>query len=375
MKKALAIICFSFLVLSVYAQNNSQKNTQNSVTAFRNASIYFEDKDYGKALRYAEDAITLKKEQINYEIKTVEKSLSSKEVKKAGDRIDDVLAVLEERGEIDCISIINHYVMKNGQAFFNESISQLLNYLRQQEEYPEAQKLIGDIYRIEGEYDFAEEYYRKALANQSVLDIPDERYEILYLLAEISRLKGDNEKYEIRLLNIIGNTQNDKNKVLVRAMKNTVAANKKENVNKLFNLYRTYDYYSLNAYSQLADYYYKLNELQKAFDYSALAMLNGFTRICSLMEKRDSEYTFYDLAEFFDKVPEYSDILEWGKSNHIWKNFNVFSDICADLGYTKFSMEMLEILAFHSPEKYWQQEAVIKLDTLDGISKPIEKQD
>ena len=66
MKKALAIICFSFLVLSVYAQNNSQKNTQNSVNAFRNASIYFEDKDYGKALRYAEDAITLKKEQINY---------------------------------------------------------------------------------------------------------------------------------------------------------------------------------------------------------------------------------------------------------------------------------------------------------------------
>ena len=375
MKKALAIICFSFLVLSVYSQSNSQKNTQNSVTAFRNASIYFEDKDYGKALRYAEDAITLKKEQINYEIKTVEKSLSSKEVKKAGDRIDDVLAVLEERGEIDCISIINHYVKKNGQAFFNESISQLLNYLRQQEEYPEAQKLIGDIYRIEGEYDFAEEYYRKALANQSVLDIPDERYEILYLLAEISRLKGDNEKYEIRLLNIIGNTQNDKNKVLVRAMKNTVAADKKENVNKLFNLYRTYDYYSLNAYSQLADYYYKLKELQKAFDYSALAMLNGFTRICSLMEKRDSEYTFYDLAEFFDKVPEYSDILEWGKLNHIWKNFNVFSDICADLGYTKFSMEMLEILAFHSPEKYWQQEAVIKLDTLDGISKPIEKQD
>ena len=37
------------------------------------------------------------------------------------------------------------------------------------------------------------------------------------------------------------------------------------------------------------------------------------------------------------------------------------------MGYTEFSMEMLEIIAFHSPEKYWQQEAVLKLDTLDGI--------
>ena len=42
------------------------------------------------------------------------------------------------------------------------------------------------------------------------------------------------------------------------------------------------------------------------------------------------------------------------------------------MGYTKFSMEMLEIIAFHSPEKYWQQEAVLKLDTLDGISKPVD---
>ena len=370
MKKTLSIIIFSFCLGLIYSQNNNM----NSTAAFRNASISFEEKDYGKALKYSEDAITLRKEQIKYEVNTVEKSLASKEVKKAGDRIDDVIAVLEERGEIDCISIINHYLKKKGEDFFNNSITNLLEYIKQQEEYPEAQKLIGDVYRIEGEYDFAEEYYRKALSNQSVLDIPDEKYEILYLLAEISRLKDDNEKLEVRLLNIIGNVQNDKNKVLVRAMRNTVYADRKENVNKLFTLYRTYDYYSLSAYSQLADYYYKLNEMQKAFDYSALAMLNGFTRICSLMEKRDSEYTFTDLASFFDKVPEYPDILELGKENSIWKNFNVFCNVCADMGYTKFSMEMLEIIAFHSPEKYWQQEAVLKLDTLDGISKPVEKE-
>ncbi len=368
MKKTLGIIIFSFCLAAIYSQNNSM----NSITAYRNACMSFEDKDYGKALKYSEDAITLRKEQIRYEISTVEKSLASKEVKKAGDRIDNVIAVLEERGEVDCIGIINHYLKKKGEEFFNNSISSLLEYIKQQEEYPEAQKLIGDVYRIEGEYDFAEEYYRKALSNQSVLDIPDEKYEILYLLAEISRLKGDDEKLEVRLLNIIGNTQTEKNKVLVRAMRNTVYADRKENVNKLFHLYRTYDYYSLKAYSQLADYYYKLNEMQKAFDYSALAMLNGFTRICSLMEKRDSEYSFNDLAGFFDKVPEYSDILEWGKENSIWKNFNVFCNICADMGYTVFSMEMLEIIAFHSPEKYWQQEAVLKLDTLDGISKPVD---
>lgn len=367
MKKIICILIITNIYFSVFAQKNK---VNESLLAYRNACVSFDNKDYGKALKYSDDAINLRKNQIEDEYKFLTNSLSSKEVKKAGDKIDDVLLVLEERGEVDCIELINFYVNKKGISFFENSISNLLEYIMKQKEYPEAQKLVGDIYKIEGEYDFAEEYYKKALSNQDYLDIPDEKYEILYLLADISYLRNENDKYEVRLLNIIGSSQTEKNKLLIKSIRNTLSNDKKENVNKLFTLYRTYDYYSMNAYSKLADYYYKLGEIEKAFDYSAIAMLNGFSRICSIIEKRDLDYNYTDLESFFDAVPNYSDILEWGIENHVWKNFNVFSNLCAELGYIDFSMELLTIIAFHSPEKYWQQEAVLKLDILDGIKNP-----
>lgn len=367
MKKFTGFLISLLLCFNVFAQNSF--NSQ-SVISLRQAKVYFDINDYGKALKFAEDAIYFRKQEIETQIGILNKSFSSKTVKNAGDDIDDVIAVLEERGEIDPISIINSYVEKKGFVYFYNSISKLQEYINIQIEYPEAQKLIGDVYRLEGEYDFAEDYYKKALSNEAVLDVPDEKFEILYLLAEISRLKGDFDKMEVRLLNVIGTQQIDKNKLISRAIKNTIKTDKKENVNKMFQLYRTYDYYSLNAYGSLADYYFQIGENDKALNYSALAVINGFSKICNILEKRNLEYNFNDLTGFFDEVMNYPDILEWGKENNVWKNFNVFSDICAKNGYGNFAFELLNVLAFHSPEKYWQQDAVLKLDTIDGIKNP-----
>ena len=78
----------------------------------------------------------------------------------------------------------------------------------------EVYKLIGDIYKLEGEYTFAEEYYSKALNYSSVFDIPNDKYEVLYLLAEISEINQDFERMEIRLLNILVDDPFEKNKNL-----------------------------------------------------------------------------------------------------------------------------------------------------------------
>ena len=42
-----------------------------------------------------------------------------------------------------------------------------------------------------------------ALQKADVLDLPDEKYEILYMLADISRLSGKDNQLEVRLLNIL----------------------------------------------------------------------------------------------------------------------------------------------------------------------------
>ncbi|MCQ2591507.1 MAG: hypothetical protein MJ188_01875 [Treponema sp.] len=367
MKRSIFFMAILLLATNnFFAQNKTNVINSNSIQAYRQALLSFDENDYGKALKYSEDAIFYRKQQIDYEASVLENSLSSKDAKKAGEKIENVISVLKERDELECIQIINFYVKKKGKDYFNDSVFEILNYIKNQSEYPEAQKLIGDIYKLEGEYDFAELYYKKALENEEVLDIPDEKYEILYLLADISRLKEDYDKMEVRLLNVIGNRQLNNNKALCRAMKNTVSANNPSDVNKFFQLFRTYDYYSLRAYGLLAEYYYNLQEYDKAFEYSSLAVINGFSKICSILEKRNLEYEFYDLEKYLNEVLYYPDIVKWGTDNQVWKNLNYFCEICQKLKYDKFALSLLRTLAKASPEQYWQQDAVIKLEKMSS---------
>ncbi len=364
MKRILIVLIILYTSTCLWAQNSL--NSKSSI-AFRNAQAAFENKEYGKALKYAEDAIFYKKNQVLQDYTLIETSIAARDVKKAGDNVQDIIPVLRERDEYECIDRINYY---NSKGSFDNSISKILEYIQSQEQYPEAQKLIGDIYKLEGEYEFAEQYYLKALDNAAVLDIPDERYEIIYLLADLSRQQNDFDKMEIRLLNIIGKEQNTRNMVLAASMKNTVSKNNEDAIEKFFQMYRADNYFSLKAYCALAEYYLSINELDKAFNYSAIAVITGFTKIYNVLSKRDIDFEYTNIIDFLDLIQFHPDILRWGSENEVWKSLNLFCDICGQCGYKDFSYKFLEILAFHSPEKYWQQDAVLKLDKLDGIKNP-----
>ena len=364
MKKIVLLFIVSCISLTLFAQNNLNSK---SIISYRNAQAAYENKEYGKALKYAEDAIVYKKEQLKADYESISTSIAAREVKKAGDDITNIIPVLKERDEYDVITLINAY---NSKGDFDNSISKILEYIKNHEEYPEAQKLIGDIYKIEGEYSFAEQYYLKALENAAVLDIPDERYDIIYMLAELSRLCGDYDTMEIRLLNIIGKEQNLTNMTLARSMKNTVSKNNSDAIEKFFTMYRATDYFCLKAFYELAQYYLSIKEYDKAFDYSAVAVITGFTKVYNVVSKRDIDFEYSNIADFLDLVAYHNDIVTWGSDNDVWRSFNLFCEICAQCGYDKFSFDFLNILAFHSPQKYWQQDAVLKLDKLDGIKNP-----
>ena len=102
----------------------------------------------------------------------------------------------------------------------------------------------------------------------------------------------------------------------------------------------------------------------------ATALQNDF--VCHILAESgsDSEALRSNISDFLDIIPYHSDIVTWGSDNDVWRSFNLFCEICEKCGYDKFSYELLKILAFHSPQKYWQQDAVLKLDKLDGIKNP-----
>lgn len=336
-----------------------------SIKAYRNAISAFDDNDYGKALKYSEDAILYRKQQIDQQTEILKTSLTSRSVQKAGDRIDSIVKILESRKEYNTVNIINYYLKKKGEPFFNNSMEQLLEYMASATVYPEAQKIIGDIYKLEGEYDFAEEYYNLALKNAYVLDIPDEKYEILYMLADISRLKLDYEQMEKHLLSILTEDIFFRDKALSSAMLHTIKTNKKGSMEKFFSLYRADRYISIDAYNQLAEYYYENGFTEKAIQFSALSTITTFSKIIEIISSRNSEYEYKDLTTFFQEASFYDDIVKWGSENNAWRSFNILAQFSNIEGYSVFARELLVVLIQWSPETYWQRDAVLQLEVME----------
>ena len=294
MKKLIFIFVVSVISFSLFAAEKVTK-VDESVEAYRKAIEAMDVQDYGKALKYSEDAILYRKQRIENQINKLKNSLSAKRVQAAGDHLDPVLNVLNNRKEYETAAIIEYYIKKKGKDYFEDSVTKLLEYLEDSKDFPEAHKIIGDIYKLEGEYTYAEEYYMMALNRSDVLDIPDEKYEILYMLADISRLECDFSKMETRLLNILAEDNNYRDSALKRSMKGTISENKKDSMEKFFNLYRADSYNCIDAYNQLAEYYHNAGKLDKALDFASLAVITSFSRIIDILYSRNSVYEYENL--------------------------------------------------------------------------------
>ena len=363
MKKTIVTLLIISICSGLFAAEKKAKIDE-SVEAYRMAIEAMDDQDYGKALKYSEDAILYRKQRIENQINKLKNSLSAKRVQAAGDHLDPVLNVLNNRKEYETAGIIEYYIKKKGKDYFENSVTKLLEYLEDSKDFPEAHKIIGDIYKLEGEYTYAEEYYMLALQRSDVLDIPDEKYEILYMLAEISRLENDLPKMETRLLNILAEDKNFRDSALKRSMKGTIAANKKDSMEKFFNLYRADSYNCIDAYNQLAEYYHNAEKLDKALDFACLAAITSFTRIIDILYSRNSVYEYENLEGFMQEASLYDDVVEWASRNSAWKSFNILASYSTEAGYTNFSQALLRVIARYTPEVYWQRDAVLQLENM-----------
>ena len=185
---------------------------------YRQAIDFYNNQEYGKALKYAEDSIVYKKDLIQSEVNLLVNSLAPKEVSSVGEKIDNVLKILTEREDKDAIDIINKYLKLKGYDFFQDSISNLLDYIKGNIDFPEADKLIGDVYKIDTEYEFAKYYYEKALKKSEILNIPNEKYEILYMLADIEALESLAEAFGVDIEELI---YGEKKEVIISQEKTT----------------------------------------------------------------------------------------------------------------------------------------------------------
>jgi len=355
MKKSVFALVVLLSCFSLFALDESQR-------LFNEALTYYENADYGRALKPCEEAIRIHKEDIQGQEDQIKNALKPQQVATVGNSINEILKVLNKREEWDYVNLIRFYLNKKGEAYFEDNIENLLTYLQKIEFYPEAHKLIGDIYKIEGEYDFAEMYYKNAIENTDVLDVVDERYEILYQLADISRLKGDENEMETRLLSILSEDVYFTKGTLATNMVTFVRKNQKNTLEKFFQMYRADNYYMMNAYVQLSEYYFKKGQMERALKFCTLATITGFTKIEQVVSKRNISFAYTDFKSLLQEAAFYDDVIEWGTENNFWKILNQLAIITRTDGNDKFSDSLLYILSEYSPLEYYRREATLLLN-------------
>lgn len=358
MKLAVKIAFSIFLLLSfssLFAEADYNVFCRDKKT-LNSAQIAFENHNYGEALKLAEEAKLIRRERNRYEISLLENSFKPAEVKYAGDSIADTLKVLEDRQDYDAIEIIDWYSKIVRNFDFDDSKNKFLEYLKGISQYPEADYLIGRIYRKEGEYQLAVKYFKQSLENSTNLDNYNDRYDILYELADISFTLKDYQQYEKDLLLILAQDTTFQNKTLINAMKNTISSNKKDCLEKFFLMYRNDNANTLNAYYKISEYY-RNNDINKALDTSLIGVITAFTKINSVIQKRNPEYTYKNINSFFIELMNYPDIIEWGIDNDVWRSFYNLAEDAYNTHYLTFSIELFKLLEKNAPEEYWSEKS------------------
>ena len=66
----------------------------------------------------------------------------------------------------------------------------------------------------------------------------------------------------------------------------------------------------------------------------------------------------------FVEVSLYSDIIEWGIDNSVWKGFYQFAEQALKNDYPVFAKQLFSVLEIFSPEEYWRDAASTKLNEM-----------
>lgn len=320
----------------------------------------FEELNYGSSLKKLNAAKTERIKKTQNEIRILENAFKPAEVKYAGPLISDKIPVLKEREDYDALKIINRYEKVFTLEFFEDSPENLIDYIKKSQSFPEADYLIAQIYIIEGEYAIAIDYLEKAYMASEMLSIPDEKYEILFSLAEIYEFQGDFTKMEEYLLLILSKEPMYRNKNRINALLKSIASPKKNCVEQFFKLYRADNYDLLKSFFKLSKYYKDVSEEEKALYTASLGVVTGFTKILNIVTKRNPVFEYKGLKSLLDEVSNHSDIVQWGIDNSLWESFNCFAEYAFKNGDSVFASELYKILSESSPEPYWREDAKLK---------------
>lgn len=317
------------------------------------AQVAFDKGDYGDALALCAEAKKSRLKELEWNRYVMENTLHAPEVKKNGPFISDLMPILKEREDFDTIEIIDYWVGKRGADYFGNSLPNLYEFLKRLNEYPECDFLQAKIYRLEGEYDMAMSFLQNARSQSDLLDVPAQKYDILYEIADLAKVKGDQKEWEGSLLLIVADDGVYKDEAAKRAMARSAGLKRKDLVDYFFMLNRQSALTSVRAYFELGELYKSQKRWRDAWNMTASGVVCAFTWTLEILKDRSPEYNYDTIENFFAECGRYEDVVAWTSGNNIWKGFYEMALSANDNGWKQFGQGLLEKMAAACPDPYW----------------------
>lgn len=351
------VIFFAAGLSRLYAQKSDLESGFDGFSwhILSQAQTAFDEKDFGLAFRLVENAKQQRKAEHEWAVGILDAVISSPFMMKTGSDINVVLSELRERNNTDAIRIIDGLLERFGIEYFDFSIYKLNEHIKKNTVYPEADFLLGKLYMLEGEYELSEHFYASAYEHRLYLDVSGVQFDILYDMAELYALSGNNEKYEAVLLILASQDENYKNGAASSFIKTVKGAIERgTDTDKFFLLYRNNNFSTLYVWLLLTKYYRSLDLTDKAYETALLFCLTALSRTDDIIKSRESEYTYTDLNTLLAKINKYADIKDWAAQNKLWEGFYLLGRIAAEKGYTAFANGIFNALREQSSERKWK---------------------
>lgn len=183
---------------------------------------------------------------------------------------------------------------------YGEALNHFNKLIERHGVYPEAEYWIGRVFEQEGEHILAEKQYLKALEAVRVLHIPEEKYDILYRLAELYKNRGDFDSYN-QILNSIILDELEINQLALANESPAINTLKRDGIDRTILLFRHTFTFSIDAFNQLGIYYYKNGDYKAATSKLIYPLLSLFSISIDYLRDLDPRFTF---PEDYDELVE-----------------------------------------------------------------------
>ena len=209
-------------------------------------------------------------------------------------------------------------------------------------------------------------YYERAYSKVHLLEIPDERFSIIYSIADVAGLLGKHDMQEKYLLLVLtedptfGSTVLESSKL--KAMLNSIV--KEKTTDKFFRLYRVNKEIALKAYRDLSKIYLEAGNKKRSLTTSALAASIALTSLSSMLEKVDFSYVYSDFKDVLTRTGKNIGIKQWAEDKKLWDVFINFADAMEANGYSVQAIDMYHKIAESIPSIDYSQRAMYKASSI-----------